>query len=101
MFDCEMRGIGRPMQTATNSNGLSIINFGMETATVFIVGHVNQISRGALLLVSDMPMVPEGVKTEVSDQFVSKTYAQLHLQIGIEAMSEIDEKGEAIKHFRY
>ena len=48
-----------------------------------------------------MPMVPEGVKTDLSDQFVSKTYAQLHLEIGIEAMSEIDEKGEAIKHFRY
>lgn len=80
---------------------LSVIGIDMETATLFIVGHVNQIARGALLLVSDMPMVPEGVKTEVSDQFVSKTYAQLHLEIGIEAMSEIDQKGEAIKHFRY
>src|SRR4051812_49097196 len=80
---------------------LSVIGIDMETATLFIVGHVNQIARGALLLVSDMPMVPEGVKTDLSDQFVSKTYAQLHLEIGIEAMSEIDEKGEAIKHFRY
>jgi AMP nucleosidase len=80
---------------------LSVIGIDMETATLFIVGHVNQIARGALLLVSDMPMVPEGVKTDLSDQFVSKTYAQLHLEIGIEAMSEIDEKGEPIKHFRY
>ena len=85
----------------TRLEALSVIGIDMETATVFIVGHVNQISRGALLLVSDMPMVPEGVKTEVSDQFVSKTYAQLHLEIGIEAMSQIDEQGEAIKHFRY
>src|SRR2546421_4251719 len=80
---------------------LSVIGIDMETATLFIVGHVNQIARGALLLVSDMPMVPEGVKTDVSDQFVSKTYAQLHLEIGIEAMSEIGVKGEPIKHFRY
>jgi AMP nucleosidase len=80
---------------------LSVIGIDMETATLFIVGHVNQISRGALLLVSDMPMVPEGVKTDVSDQFISKTYTQLHLEIGIEAMSEIDQKGEPIKHFRY
>jgi len=85
----------------TRLEALSVIGIDMETATVFIVGHANQISRGALLLVSDMPMVPEGVKTEVSDQFVSKTYAQLHLEIGIEAMSQIDEQGEAIKHFRY
>jgi len=85
----------------TRLEALSVIGIDMETATVFIVGHVNQIARGALLLVSDMPMVPEGVKTDLSDQFVSKTYAQLHLEIGIEAMSEIDEKGEAIKHFRY
>ena len=85
----------------TRLEALSVIGIDMETATLFIVGHVNQIARGALLLVSDMPMVPEGVKTDLSDQFVSKTYAQLHLEIGIEAMSEIDEKGEAIKHFRY
>jgi AMP nucleosidase len=80
---------------------LSVIGIDMETATLFIVGHVNQISRGALLLVSDMPMVPEGVKTEVSDKRVTEQYARLHLQIGIEAMAEIGVKGEAIKHFRY
>lgn len=85
----------------TRLEGLSVIGIDMETATVFIVGHVNQIARGALLLVSDMPMVPEGVKTDASDQFVSKTYTQLHLEIGIQAMSEIDQKGEAIKHFTY
>ena len=39
----------------------------METATIFIVGFANKIPHGALLLVSDMPMVPEGVKTSQSD----------------------------------
>ena len=73
----------------------------METATIFIVGLVNEIPRGALLMVSDTPMIPEGVKTEESDRVVTEKYAQLHLDIGIEAMTEIGEKGEPIKHFTY
>src|SRR5690606_24718404 len=39
----------------------------METATIFSVGFANKIPTGALLLVSDQPMIPEGVKTEISD----------------------------------
>jgi AMP nucleosidase len=73
----------------------------METATVFIVGHHNQISRGALLLVSDVPYTPEGVKTEESDQAVTQNYAAMHLDIGIEAMTKIGSQGEPIKHFTY
>lgn len=82
-------------------NKLSVIGIDMETATLFIVGHVNEIPRGALLLVSDRPMVPEGVKTSESDKLVTQKYADLHLQIGIEAMTEIGIKGENIKHLRY
>ncbi|MCB0283378.1 MAG: AMP nucleosidase [Calditrichae bacterium] len=80
---------------------LSALAIDMETATFFIVSHVNEISRGALLLVSDMPLMPEGIKTERSDKEVTAKFVDLHLQIGIEAMTEIEEKGEAIKHFRY
>ncbi len=80
---------------------LSTIGIDMETATVFIVGHANEIARGALLLVSDMPMLPEGVKTEESDKKVTANFVDLHLKIGIEAMTEIGEKGEHIKHLRY
>ena len=40
-----------------------VIGIDMETATIFIVGFVNHIPKGALLLVSDSPMTPEGVKT--------------------------------------
>ncbi len=80
---------------------LSTIGIDMETATLFIVGLVNQIPHGALLLVSDMPMVPEGIKTTESDRMVTENYSDLHLQIGIEAMTEIDGKGEQIKHFKY
>lgn len=82
-------------------NTLSAIAIDMETATVFVVGHANEISRGALLLVSDMPLMPEGIKTEESDKKVTHKFRDLHLQIGIEAMSEIDQNGEQIKHFRY
>ncbi len=80
---------------------LSTIAIDMETATLFIVGLVNAIPRGALLLVSDRPMVPEGVKTEKSDKAITKKYSKLHLEIGIEAMTEIGSKGEHIKHFTY
>jgi AMP nucleosidase len=73
----------------------------METATIFIVGHHNAISRGALLLVSDVPITPEGIKTESSDQQVSTEFVDLHLELGINAMSEIGKKGEPIKHFNY
>ena len=73
----------------------------METATIFIVGYANQIARGALLLVSDLPLIPEGIKTEESDKVVTNKFVDLHLQIGIEAMTEIDKKGERIKHFTY
>ena len=80
---------------------LRCIAIDMETATVFIVGHHNQIARGALLLVSDVPVTPEGIKTEESDKSVTRKWGDAHLQLGIEAMSEIDDKGEKIKHFQY
>jgi len=80
---------------------LSTIAIDMETATLFIVGLVNEIPRGALLLVSDIPMIPDGVKTEKSDKEVTGKFADLHLEIGIEAMTEIGIKGEHIKHFTY
>lgn len=80
---------------------LTCIGIDMETATIFIVGHHNAIARGALLLVSDVPITPDGVKTEESDFQVTKTWADIHLEIGIEAMTKIGEGGEKIKHFRY
>lgn len=80
---------------------MSAIGIDMETATIFIVGHTNQISRGALLLVSDMPLIPEGIKTDEMDRHVNEKFVGLHLQIGVEAMTEIGEQGEQIKHFSY
>ena len=80
---------------------MTSIAIDMETATIFIVGHHNQISRGALLLVSDVPVTPDGVKTEESDVRVTKQWSDIHLRIGIAAMTEIGEQGERIKHFTY
>jgi len=80
---------------------MTAIAIDMETATIFVVGHRNQIARGALLLVSDLPLTPEGVKTEASDRQVTRDWADTHLEIGIAALSEIGQKGETIKHYRY
>ncbi len=73
----------------------------METATIFIVGFANEIPRGALLLVSDNPMTPEGVKTSESDRKVTQEFARLHLQVGIESLLELASSGESVKHLRF
>jgi AMP nucleosidase len=80
---------------------MTCIGIDMETATLFIVGHHNQIARGALLLVSDVPVTPDGVKTEESDRDVTENWSALHLELGIEAMTDIGQRGEHIKHFQY
>ena len=80
---------------------MTAIAIDMETATIFVAGHKNQIARGALLLVSDLPMTPEGVKTEASDRQVTRDWADVHLELGITSLSEIDHMGETIKHFQY
>jgi len=85
----------------TRLRALTALAIDMETATIFIVGHHNNISRGALLLVSDVPTTPEGVKTEVSDRVVTEEWAQHHLDLGIDAMSGIADHGEPIKHFSF
>ncbi len=73
----------------------------METATFFVVSFVNKIPHGALLLVSDNPMVPEGVKTSKSDQQTNQQFVNTHLTIGLEALHEIATSGESIKHLRF
>jgi len=81
--------------------GLGAIGIDMETATLFVAGYANQINRGALLLVTDLPMMPDGIKTSASDKHVTEQFTNLHLEIGIEAMTEIGKHGEQIKHFTY
>ena len=73
----------------------------METATIFAAGFANSIPTGALLLVSDQPMVPEGVKTETSDRKVTDAFVERHVQIGVEALRLIRRHGKSIKHLRF
>ena len=73
----------------------------METATLFVCGFANKIPTGALLLVSDQPMIPQGVKTEESDRMVTQKYVQKHVEIGIEAMRMIIDEKKTVKHLKY
>jgi len=73
----------------------------METATVFAAGFANHIPTGALLLVSDQPMIPEGVKTEASDRKVTGEFVDAHIRIGIEALKLIRRNGKSVKHLRF
>ena len=73
----------------------------METATLFIVGFANEIPTGALLLVTDQPMISEGVKTQKSDRQVTEKFARMHLEIGIESLQEIIDHRESVKHLKF
>lgn len=73
----------------------------METATIFTVGFANQIPTGALLLVSDQPMISSGIKTQESDNRVTGKFVDEHLLIGIDALKELKEEGHSVKHLRF
>jgi AMP nucleosidase len=73
----------------------------METATLFIVGFYNGIPSGALLLVSDQPMIAEGIKTEESDRQVSRQFVDDHLRIGIDSLQLLNNNGLTVKHLRF
>lgn len=73
----------------------------METATIFVVGFINGIPHGALLLVSDNPMDPAGVKTAKSDVTVTQNFVKRHLEIGIDSLLELKNSGESVKHLIY
>jgi AMP nucleosidase len=73
----------------------------METATVFSTAFYNEIPTGALLLVSDQPMTPDGVKTDVSDKVVTTNFVDLHIKIGIDSLKQLINKGMTVKHLKY
>jgi AMP nucleosidase len=73
----------------------------METATIFSVGFANKIPTGALLLVSDQPMIPEGVKTEESDQNVTASFVDNHLKLGIASLKQLINNGITVKHLKF
>lgn len=73
----------------------------LETATLFTVGFANEIPTGALLLVSDQPMISSGVKTDKSDQQVTEKFVRDHLQIGIDSLNQLLNNGLTVKHLRF
>ena len=73
----------------------------METATIFSTGFANSIPTGALLLVSDQPMIPEGVKTDLSDRMITANFVEAHIRIGIEALKLVRRRGRSVKHLRF
>jgi len=77
------------------------IGIDMETATIFSVGFFNKIPTGALLLVSDQPMTPDGVKTEESDKIVTQDFVGNHLTIGIESLKQLINSGHTVKHLKF
>ncbi len=73
----------------------------METATLLSVGFANKIPTGALLLVSDQPMIPEGVKTAEKDTSVTKKYVDMHLRIGIDSLKQLINNGLTVRHLKF
>jgi AMP nucleosidase len=73
----------------------------METATIFITGFANKIPTGALLLVSDQPMIPEGVKTAESDSSVTEKFVETHLRVGIDSLKQLINHGLTVKHLHF
>ena len=73
----------------------------MESATIFTVGFYNKIPTGALLLVSDQPMIPEGVKTEESDRTVTEQFVENHLKIGIDSLKQLMNEGLTVRHLKF
>jgi AMP nucleosidase len=73
----------------------------METATIFTVGFNNEIPSGALLLVSDQPMISDGVKTAESDKNVTNLFVDEHLMIGVESLTELRDNGKSVKHLKF
>ncbi len=73
----------------------------METATIFTVGFANEIPTGALLLVSDQPMISEGIKTRETDKYVDNRFLNDHLKIGYNALMDLKNNGISVKHLRF
>lgn len=82
-------------------SSIRAIGVDMETATIFIVGFANEIPKGALLLVTDQPMVADGVKTAESDTQVTSSFVDAHLRIGIDSLLTIRKSGQSVKHLRF
>lgn len=63
----------------------------MESATLFSVAFARGVRAGALLLISDLPLVSGGIKTKDSSRSIFERYTGLHLEVGRETLARINE----------
>lgn len=73
----------------------------MESATLFMVGFANRIPTGALMLVTDQPMISAGIKTSQSDREVDKAFSEKHLKIGIQSLQKVIQEELDVRHLYF
>lgn len=62
----------------------------MECATLFMAGYSHRLPVGALLLVSDLPLNKDGIKTKKSSEHVFQTFTNDHVEKGVKIMKALD-----------
>jgi len=67
----------------------------MECATLFMASYRYKLPLGALLLISDLPLGENGVKTKKSSEDVYNAHTSRHVEDGVLVIKEIQEQ---IKH---
>jgi AMP nucleosidase len=58
----------------------------MECSAIFTVGFAKRVPVGALMLISDLPMQKNGIKTKELANKVFEYYTHKHLEVGLEAI---------------
>ena len=62
----------------------------MECATLFIGSYSHRLPLGALLLVSDLPLNRDGIKTKKSSESVFTKFTADHVEKGVKVMESLD-----------
>ena len=58
----------------------------MECATLFAASYARKFTLGALLLVSDLPLNQDGIKTKQSSQWVFENFTKDHVEKGVKIL---------------
>lgn len=64
----------------------------MECATLFMASYYNKLPVGALLLISDLPLEPDGVKTKRQSERVYLDYTTDHVEKGVRILQSLRER---------
>lgn len=63
----------------------------MECATLFTASYYHKLPLGALLLISDLPLDEDGVKTKEKSDAVYQQHTRDHVELGVKTMQELHE----------